>query len=105
MKDDALIEKMARAMCAEMQPNKDPDELGPAPRGTLGLLPFWYRSYGRQARVALAVARKATLEAAISACVGEHIIFSNGEADESHNRAVDRCIDTLRALANQEQPQ
>lgn len=103
-KDDALVEKIARAMCAEMQPNKDPDELGPAPRGTFGLQPFWYRGYERQARAALAVAHKAILEEAKAACEAEHLTEPNpnNECDKAYDRGVRDCVVAIRSLANQE---
>lgn len=108
-KEDKLIEKMARAMCAEMQPSKDPDELGPAPRGTLWLLPFWYRGYGRQARAALRISkpiiRDWALEEAKVACAGEFLTDpeTHGDGDTAYDMAIMDCIAAADALKSKGQ--
>ncbi len=45
MKDkvtDADVERVARAMMAVSRPNAYPDDLTPAPRGSMGLVPKWH---------------------------------------------------------------
>ena len=114
--EDELIEKAARAMCAEMQPSKDPDELGPAPRGTLGLLPFWYRGYGRQASAALSIAkpiiRNEALRIASDICRGRALKWAKDEFHEDAKTAqrartsyaeADRCAADIDALKSKGQ--
>lgn len=50
-----LVERVARKMLAESRPTVNPDDLTPAPRGRLGLVPKWtlYAPLARAALLAL----------------------------------------------------
>ena len=48
-----LVEAVARAMMAASRPNANPDDLTPAPRGTIGFVPKW-RLFEHLARAAIA---------------------------------------------------
>ena len=49
---EAHIERMCRATQAVSRPDVNPDQLTPAPRGTVGLIPVW-RLYEHMATAAL----------------------------------------------------
>lgn len=61
MTADELVEKVARTMCAAMQPMTDPDKLQPMPRGMSGMRPHW-RLYEAGARAAIRAVHEAMRE-------------------------------------------
>lgn len=52
-----LIEEIARSMLAVSRPNANADDLTPAPRGSLGMIPKW-KLYEHLAQAAYAVVRE-----------------------------------------------
>jgi len=52
-----MQERIARAMCAASRPSSNPDDLTPAPRGRLGMIPKW-RLYEHLALAAMKAMRE-----------------------------------------------
>lgn len=107
-KDNALIEKMARAIC--LAGGRDPDlEDNNVADGVF--LPNW-TMFNSGAKDALSVARKAILEEAAQACVKRGIDWAKDEFHEDKLTAqrartsyaeADRCAAAIRSLSTQEQ--
>lgn len=53
---DDVVERVARAMMAVSRPNASPDDLTPAPRGQVGLMPKW-KLFEHLAQAAIAAMR------------------------------------------------